>query len=279
MHRHAKFDLARRMTSLAVLLTHVFQVFWRRFFTIDDPYRYAASTIARHSVLIFFLLSGYLIALSIFGNRERHSRFDVAEYATTRAARIWPPLLGSVFVVLICYALITYLHLPGGSTPYGVAGDQSVAREVFTVSYAEIISSLLLLGGLGTANAPLWSLYFEAWLYVAAALLALAFFSGSMIFRIASSVSAAIFFVILVSIKHTFLFYTFVWFIGAGSCIAVHKGTKNMPKVALGVAILAFVGLCVVSPTSLLVPIRESPKAFLAQGIFAVIYAYVLFFW
>jgi peptidoglycan/LPS O-acetylase OafA/YrhL len=155
-----QLDAMRGLAALVVLAGHLAQVFWQPFVDPQDGWVHLFATTSRHAVLVFFLLSGYLISDGIRRNVRQHGAFAARPYALARAARLWPPLLGAVGLTALAAALWPLL------VPAAAAGLTLQARAW------EYGTALLFVGGLERANPVLWSLNIEAWLYFIAGLLA-----------------------------------------------------------------------------------------------------------
>jgi peptidoglycan/LPS O-acetylase OafA/YrhL len=168
---HLRFDVARGLMALTVLLAHTAQVFLWRLDGPDSLVAHASGALARHAVIVFFLLSGYLITRSIVHNIRRNSQLVLSEYLISRITRIYPPLMGAILLCLVVWAIIHAFHLPGAVT-YRVPGDFTEAREAFTLRLSDIPRALTMRGGLLDADGPLWTLYIEFQLYLAAMLIA-----------------------------------------------------------------------------------------------------------
>ena len=93
---HPKFELLRGIAAIIVLIVHAIQLYWFRLIGSSNEIALISGLFGRHAVLLFFLLSGYLITLSILTNIIRNQRFDWTEYAAARIARIYPPLIGAI---------------------------------------------------------------------------------------------------------------------------------------------------------------------------------------
>lgn len=140
---------------------------------VESSTHLALVVIARLAVVLFFLLSGYVIAQSIDANRRRHSgRFDPTDFALARVFRIVPPMLLTIAVTVLFHAVMLF-------TGTVFVAWQSAERMVFHTDAAEQLLSLATLtmaGNLSGAdfNGPIWSLVVEIRLYIVAGLLALA---------------------------------------------------------------------------------------------------------
>jgi peptidoglycan/LPS O-acetylase OafA/YrhL len=159
-------DAARGASAFVVLLAHCVQVFWLRFFGADSMLNVVSSTLSSYAVILFFLLSGFLITHSIEANIRRNGRFDALSYASARAARIYPPFLVAFALTLLVFGVLEKFALPGRGSVLAFPGDLYSAREIVSYSQKEMVASLLMLNGGSEVNGPLWSLYMEVKLYV-----------------------------------------------------------------------------------------------------------------
>lgn len=162
-----KFDALRGTAAIVVLLSHAVTTFIEPFLGPAHPVVRVSDAFARHAVLIFFLLSGYLITRSILANIRRNRSFDAVDYLAARVARIYPPLIGAICVASGVWALIHFFGLPG-SHPYGRPGDLFTVREMFDLSFKDVALALCMQNGMLGADGPLWTLYFEFHLYLIA---------------------------------------------------------------------------------------------------------------
>jgi peptidoglycan/LPS O-acetylase OafA/YrhL len=99
----AALDAVRALAALGVVLTHVAAVLVFRGVSLQ----WAA--IGDAGVLVFFVLSGYLIASSVL----RPSRFDARSYMIRRALRILPLYYASLLVALVLIEPAPLLSGPG----------------------------------------------------------------------------------------------------------------------------------------------------------------------
>jgi peptidoglycan/LPS O-acetylase OafA/YrhL len=119
--------------------------------------------LARVAVIVFFVISGYAIAVSAARIRRDHKgRFDLRIFAAHRVARIYPPYLACLALVWIVAALLP--------------PEAQAARELPATGgpgLAEIFRALAFANGredvVTRLNGPLWSLRLEVALYVLAA--------------------------------------------------------------------------------------------------------------
>ena len=278
---HQKFDMVRGVAAITVFLAHICQVFWYRHLGVDHFLVDILGTFARHAVLVFFLLSGYLITLSILINIKRNNNFNKVEYIASRIARIYPPLIGTVLVIVIIWTIIYIFDLPGKHS-YRLATDLYVAREKFFISFTDIVRALSMKNGLLDVDGPLWSLYIEFHIYILALLATIAITTKGFALRIFCIILSVLFFIDWFSADHSFAFFSIVWFIGCFAAIAIHTGVCNsFIKVYKHFCTLLFVvviSLLLFSPYSLSI---SNPNTILNYGVqigISFCYTYLIFF-
>lgn len=195
----------RGLSSLAVLVCHFFQVFLARFY---PQYFVYDVVIAHSSVMIFFVMSGYLIGMSIQNNVIKNSYFNLSEYASSRFNRIYPPLVFTSLLCIILFLLAPYVFESGSSN--FASNDSYLSNKSLTITAKELLSSLTFTNGFLPVtvrfNSPLWSLPFEVWYYIAFGLLATR--KVGLIF-----VSILLFSVISIA-NERFFYYSLVWIAG-----------------------------------------------------------------
>lgn len=155
-----------------VVVAHVHQI-WIQPLTGISIASIILGEAATLAVCVFFVLSGFLIAASA-RRRCQAGRFDASSFIIARAIRIFPPLFAAVAVTFASFAIIRWLHLYG-STSYTMPGDLLPARDQAVFETGCVVPTLTLAYGLGygsylSFDGPLWSLGYEWWLYVCAAL-------------------------------------------------------------------------------------------------------------
>jgi peptidoglycan/LPS O-acetylase OafA/YrhL len=268
-HVHVRLDVVRGVAALLVFAAHITQIFFWRLWGAQATAAVVAGTVARHSVLVFFLLSGNLITQSIRSNIRRHGRFDIADYAVSRVARIYPPLLGSISICVVALAIIYTLKLPGWS-PYGLVGDVYRARVDFSFSAKEILTVLAMKGGLLTPNGALWSLFIEFRIYLVAMAVA-AWWQRDWLARIWTllvGVVAALF-------LHDSSLYVAIWLMGAAT--AFMRPRQRAAFAVAGIAVL-IVGASIVWRRELLGAGTDSLPGQVLQIVCCLAYCAVLFF-
>lgn len=152
-------------------------VFFHHFFT--SPFYTGSTRVAfgRHAVVVFFVISGYVIAY-VTDRKER----DVSAYCANRASRLYSVVLPALLLTLALDFSVKILA-PSLFDP-----------AVHTVPLVRFIGSMLFLNQswnltmTAFSNGPFWSLCYEFWYYVIFGVLVF----GSRQWRIPLAVLAAL---------------------------------------------------------------------------------------
>lgn len=164
-----QLDSIRALSALVVLFGHTNQ-------TLLLPTLKAGSTFVgfftQLSVMVFFVLSGFLIGKSVCNNVAKNQGFSLAQYARDRALRLYPPLVVAVLLMVLLAALAPFFF-PSGTHQFDEIPGAKFVRTEFIVIAKQLAGTLVFLNEFKTstpsANGPLWSLSLEAWYYVIAA--------------------------------------------------------------------------------------------------------------
>lgn len=245
----ARLDALRGIASFVVLLAHAAQIFLFRILGRDHPASFFFSSASHFAVIAFFILSGHLVTISILRNARRNRNFDPVSYALSRAARIYPPLLGSFVIVALVGWLIETFDLPGAGN-YGLPGELFTARENYKFEVWEFWDAIQMENALLSVNGPLWSLFIEVRIYVLAAGVAMAVLSRSLTYRVFGLVLAASSYVNGFGVSSYFLFYLLAW--SCGAVLAIWPEILRISALTVVVlAVLFFGGLAWLAPQTL----------------------------
>jgi len=219
-------DALRGAAAVAVFLTH-----WRALFFADFPQvahpsapaelLYACTGLGHSAVMVFFVLSGFLIASSIRRARAQ-GHWTWGRYGEQRLTRLYVVLLPAL--VLGAVWDLAGLHLFASAPVYLAAPEYHFIEKYPLVQHLTVrnwLGSLLFLQGIRTAvfgsNVPLWSLSDEGWYYVLFPLSFVAFARSSRLpvrlFCAAAALS------LLVFVGKTIAVYFVVWLLGALLCV------------------------------------------------------------
>jgi peptidoglycan/LPS O-acetylase OafA/YrhL len=173
---------------------------------------YFSTHLGHEAVMIFFVLSGFLVGGSVLRTAER---FRFSEYARARLARLWCVLIPCLGLTWLCdHFLVAYAPdiLNGDladqwhSLPTAGAFDASLSTLLGNTVFLQTVAVPIY-----GSNGPLWSLANEAWYYALFPLLYFCAIRGGPLRR---AVCAAIAFSLLVYMPPIMLALFGVWLMG-----------------------------------------------------------------
>lgn len=162
-----QLESLRGISALIVLFSHCFQAFIAPF---DQTIYSIIRLLGQSAVMVFFVLSGFLIGHSIQKNRQHFGQFNVGFYIRQRCKRILPPFIFAIVFTIGLYFLAPFFFASG--THFFEASFGIMIRYEYQITWLDTLGSALFLNGFLTptinANPPLWSLSYEVWFYVLA---------------------------------------------------------------------------------------------------------------
>lgn len=163
-------SLLRGLAALQVAAAHLRAEFFPGLRTLDDPALWYqalafATGFAHQAVLVFFLISGWLVGGSFLNKRGQPGAVKL--YAIDRVTRLWTVLVPT-FLMILAFGIVSGTLAPGSAdfaadNPYSVAAFAGNLLGLQTI----VVPTF---GG----NFPLWSLANETWYYVLFPILVLA---------------------------------------------------------------------------------------------------------
>jgi peptidoglycan/LPS O-acetylase OafA/YrhL len=164
-----QLDSIRALAAFAVLLGHTYQTLLLP--TLNSHFTIVV-LLSQFSVMVFFVLSGFLIGKSVCNNITKYSYFNAGRYAADRTLRLYPPLVAALFLMVVLTWLAPHVFPSGSPQLLNIEGAAFIRSE-FTLSIRDVWGALTFLNGLKVENplinSPLWSLSIEVWYYVIAA--------------------------------------------------------------------------------------------------------------
>uniref|UniRef100_C6BBQ8 Acyltransferase 3 n=1 Tax=Ralstonia pickettii (strain 12D) TaxID=428406 RepID=C6BBQ8_RALP1 len=239
----AQLDSARGFSALVVAVAHTNQFIVAPVFSKWAP---ALGLLAQSAVMVFFVLSGFLIGKSISANEARNNgKFSALDYGVDRLVRIWPPLALSIGG-LVALAWIAPFFFPSGTASFLQLDGQAPGRVGIEIDRNELLGALFCLNGYLTdtprSNGPLWSLSIEVGYYVVAGVVAIPRAWWKL-----ASVPVVAGLCWLAWNNDQFFYYAPVWCLGYGLSVLHDRGT-SLPKslliwcAAISVACAAYAG-------------------------------------
>jgi peptidoglycan/LPS O-acetylase OafA/YrhL len=219
-------------SSIVVCTAHSVQIFILPKFGAKSLIYFIMSQAASYAVIIFFMLSGFMVTNSILSNKLRYGFFNFKKYWKDRLLRLYPPLILAILISFFMYLVINFFHLHG-SISYRLPNDMDLAREFVQYSGSELLQSLFFIQGFINCpmqmNGPLWSLGDEFFLYLIASFLSLAIINGLKFIPILCI--SILFGIVLYSRHLDFSAYLYLmWFIGAYFSLLKHKTINSLTR-------------------------------------------------
>ncbi len=170
--RDLRLDLIRGLAALLVTMGHLRAVLF-----VDQPQLiegglltkifYLVTSLGHQSVVVFFVLSGYLVGGSVL---QAGSQFSFPAYMRARLARLWVVLIPCLFLTLAVDQLIGYWAPDVLTGLYADRWHLGPRAGEFDSSLGTFLGNIFFLQTLAVpvfgSNGPLWSLANEFWYYV-----------------------------------------------------------------------------------------------------------------
>lgn len=174
--RYLLLDLARGLAALEVCGNHLRRLLLLPYSelphpTLFDTLLYGLTSLPHQAVVLFFVLSGFLVAGSV-EQSFRQGTWSWTDYAARRLSRLWTVLLPCLLLTLFWDQC--GIHLGGGHGYDGALKDVmmegSNSNPPLTHSLSAFIGNALFLQTISVdtfgSNLALWSLANEFWYYV-----------------------------------------------------------------------------------------------------------------
>lgn len=242
-------DFLRGASAFLVVVAHIQQILinptWMPFSLSErnDIFPFVYSQVGALGVMIFFVLSGFLITYSIDDNlkKNRYKKFNATKYFKSRLRRLFPPLLFSQGLVLVAFGLL-YFFDANNSTFFATGKELYLARSELEFNIVDYLGSFFFLNtiidGVNSpiVNGPLWSVAQEFWFYVIAGLLVLSFYNRKVLAVL------AVVLVFLVSQGNVFFLYGFgVWLFGClAAVLHMNKFHERKTVVVMAMCFITF---------------------------------------
>lgn len=210
-------DSTRGLAAITVLFAHVNQFFISSRYGNDGINSVIWGYSASCAVIAFFIVSGFVIAMSIHNSMAAQKEKWFYDFMLRRIARIYPPFIFSLFLTLAICTLI-YVADMHGKYSFHLPADLYTPRESIIFEWSNYLKTLFMLSGFVktwshvSMNGPLWSISCEFWMYIFASL------TAYLIARKNHVLAYSVIFTVtgwqLLSGNYKFLFFSSIWLIG-----------------------------------------------------------------
>ena len=236
----ATLDLLRTAAALTVVLFHLRHLLFVEPALVAAPnqvqglaYILTNSWMSHQAVMLFFVMSGYLIGQSALRSHVA-GRWQYGDYAVSRLSRLWAGLLPALLLGLAVDHLgRTFFAASGVYT--GLPSDRAVLIIESTdqfglgslVGNALFLQDTVLGAALGVyrfgTNGPLWSLAYEFWFYMMFAGMATVLWAATPLWRLAAIVLTAL---MAVLAGPVIVAYFLMWLLGAAAAAVPLLGRR-----------------------------------------------------
>ena len=170
----------RGLAALYVLIGHSRWLLWEGYsnyilnlnqYSAFDKilvYLFSMFKFGDEAVLVFFILSGFVIHLKYSRNLiNNNTQFDFADFFKRRLKRIYPPLVLCIFLTFILDSTGKYLNLPiyFDNTNYTLINSHIKINHDFGTLVGNLFFLMNYYVNVFGSNSPLWSLSYEWWFY------------------------------------------------------------------------------------------------------------------
>ncbi len=180
---------------------------------------YLGTGFAHEAVIIFFVLSGFLISRSVYFSYLKNT-WSAKSYAIDRITRLWIVIIpGLILTAIVDHIGLQYFHsaaaYSGGVKYLGVLNPEQNSTPGIFLGNIFFLQTITV-NQFGT-NDPLWSLANEFWYYVLFPLIYIAYVSKKLLKRLALLGIAV---VICFFIGKNISIYFFIWLVGFAIVLA-----------------------------------------------------------
>jgi len=223
----------RWFSALTVVLSHARRLIFTPYSELVDPsiavsIFYSLTGYGHEAVLVFFVLSGYLVGGKVI-EQIVDVRFDLLKYVIARVSRLYIVYVPAIFLTSLIAFLVGSMDLDSWYVDSASTGHLGMLASS-DVSNSTLIKNLLMLQDLFVSvygqNIPLWSLSYEFWFYVIFPL-PLLMLTGRPLGKVLILLSLVLC-VCFMPLK--FWFYFIIWVFGAVAAVvtAVSKKQANL---------------------------------------------------
>lgn len=254
--RYIWLDLVRGLSAVAVCAGHLRAAMFVDYAQLHEPSLgvrafYFVTGLGHQAVMVFFVLSGFLVGGSVLANRDK---FKLADYMIARLTRLWVVLIPALLVTFLVDEFLAAHHPAVLSGAYaslwnsGPPADGAYSRSLVTLLGNVFFLQTIATPVFGT-NGPLWSLANEFWYYLLfpLCLFPFGYGSGQGGRRFIGLFAIPIFFILPQGMRLGYL----VWLLGAGLYFVSNR-LEAWHKPFMVIGTFTFIGSLMYSKVGLL---------------------------
>ncbi|WP_454762340.1 acyltransferase family protein [Caulobacter segnis] len=274
-------DLFRWVAAFLVLFAHITNRFMMpssdMHLTTFMPFRFVFSFLSGFShqaVIVFFVLSGFLVGGGLVREFERKGSVDIVLYAMKRIVRLWTVLIPTFALSF----LLQYISVNAFDTSVTHILPSNIGQHTDLATLAcNVVFLQTALCDQYAGNGPLWSLFNEFWYYVVWPLMFFAL--GTKVpaaVRLLCGCAATALLVGLTWLQFTgssFAPYMLLWLIGVVVAVVKKPVVKSVPTSA---ALLVFFLLAVRLAIRRDSPLHSPLGTFVVDAVIATLFGHLL---
>lgn len=246
-------DLLRGIAALLVLIGHVRAFLFIEYLELSNPSFFikrltSFTSLGHKSVMIFFVLSGFFISITVLRTIQR-KQWSWVNYLVARLTRLYIVLIPALLLSAFWDFLGIEIFGTGQDSLYG---EKALSNSLATYKILENFTFPTFLGNLAFlqtifvekfgSNKALWSLAYEGWYYILFPLIILCFCVKSLKLRVLYAVLTS---AILLMVGSDIRIYFLIWLMGTLIGLSHTSKYLNKPKILNSLIILSILILCI----------------------------------
>ena len=216
----------RWFSAFIVVISHSRRLFFEDYSVISSDYItvkifYFLTGFGHQAVIIFFVLSGFLVAGNFY-RKGSISRSSLISYSIDRFSRIYPPL---IFALILTFFISYTIDITDKNFIFNLGHSEKLQNTSY--DFITFLGNIFALQTIYVSeyglNLPLWSLAYEVWYYIWLPFIYILFKSNKGIVHKNVIIIFILFLMFFVGIKVSL--YFFIWLLG--SSLAYIKISHN----------------------------------------------------
>jgi peptidoglycan/LPS O-acetylase OafA/YrhL len=278
--KYANLDIIRGLSALLVCVGHLRNVFFVDYSKLDhnpnlfEKIFYFITSLGHEAVLVFFLISGFLVGGSIIKNIHK---FSFKIYLINRLTRLWVVLLPALFLTYIIDTQVLFENKDLFSGKYFDLINSGPKLNNYDLSVFTFLGNLFFLQTIffntyGTID-PIWSLANEFWYYVIFPLFLIMFgLIKSNIYKVITS--SFIIILIFYFLPMHIIKYFLIWLLGVIIYFPIYKyKIKNFNLIIFLILLTVFGSILILSKFNFF-DVFYNDLIVSVSGFFLIIYSF-----
>ena len=247
-------DVARGVAAILVFMSHVRAYLFLDYSKLPQSSKgiftkvfYFVTSLGHESVMVFFVLSGFLVAGSVYKSFQ-NERFSWRLYMINRLTRLYIVFIPAIFLTLFWDKIGMFLtnspYYDGALGHILPVGPKQPVNHSLSVFFQNLLFLQTITSPVFGTNGVVWSLANEFWYYVIfpITMILTISLSNRKTFRIICSVLLLLFFLIYFPTQIVFGFG--VWMLGFGAFLIAKKDALIL---SLNVRSVRVISLCILA--------------------------------